>query len=173
VTISTRRSTPLLGAALALAACNSIFGVEVSAPLGEGGSGGTASTTNGSSSGGAGAGGDTNDGGGGNGASTGTGGGGGVACGGSGGTSGSAASCAALYGSAPDFELCEATSGTCRFLHDSTIASCAAICASGGGACILAADNVLGQCVADTSKATECSSTLHNETFCVCTRPCS
>ena len=78
-----------------------------------------------------------------------------------------ASDCNSVFGEAPDYELCEETSSSCKFnvtLHGS---DCATLCRSFGKACVGAFDNTEPGCV-ETGVDT-CDTTRRNE-ICVCER---
>ncbi|MEM9452745.1 MAG: hypothetical protein AAGF11_01115 [Myxococcota bacterium] len=77
--------------------------------------------------------------------------------------------CAALYGGLPGFQLCMADEpNTCVFyswLDD--FDSCSSLCASGGGQCTSATDELNDGCLA-SAETFACNSQFHADLICTC-----
>lgn len=80
-----------------------------------------------------------------------------------------AATCAELYGMAPDYQLCSETPESCSFNALTDGGNCAEMCAAYGGVCLAAYDNNNTEVCASQGEDT-CTTNRHNE-ICVCSRP--
>ena|GEM_PF-4879266 len=80
-----------------------------------------------------------------------------------------AATCAELYGMAPDYQLCSETADSCSFNALTDGGNCADMCAAYGGVCLTAYDNNNTDVCVSQGEDT-CQTNRHNE-ICVCSRP--
>jgi hypothetical protein len=68
--------------------------------------------------------------------------------------------CAARYGGALEFDLCDASPTACRFYVDTNGGTCAALCASFGGTCTEAYD---GDCAGISTTVRPCTNALGDQ----------
>lgn len=78
--------------------------------------------------------------------------------------------CLDIFGTAPDFELCEETATTCSFQVTLAMASCDAMCMMFGGTCAETFTNTASDC-ASLDAATTCDDATANDHICVCNKP--
>jgi hypothetical protein len=82
---------------------------------------------------------------------------------------GTPAGCADLFGTVPDYELCEETDQTCRFNATLNQTSCGDLCGTFGTSCVDAFENSASDC-ASQGASVGCDAPA-NDNICVCAKP--